>query len=157
MRDQSPRPVIRRKSQPSPVHFFAKPLGILLHAVTSKAIASTGPIIQFNLPPNVLIKCQKTFVFRLQKIHHTNLAAEREAYLNDLIFSESIPRQRLQERGAAMRRSRHKSSVLPLSALQHIQVSSGNLQVVSGHSVHPMTGDQEDRCRCLLTSGHGYE
>ena len=85
----STRPVNRRKSQLSPVHFFAKPLGILLHAVASKAIASTGPIIQFNLPPNVLIKCQKTFVFGLQKIHHTNLAAEREGYFNGFGFNES--------------------------------------------------------------------
>lgn len=43
--------------------FFPQFFGILLHAVISKAIAATRPLIDFDLSANVLVECQQTFVF----------------------------------------------------------------------------------------------
>jgi hypothetical protein len=41
-----------------PVKYFGIFHGRLLNAVTGKAMATAGPHIHFDLPPNVFIKCQ---------------------------------------------------------------------------------------------------
>jgi hypothetical protein len=52
-----------REPQATPLHFFTKAIGVLLHAVARKAVAAAQLIIGFDLPPNVLIKRHQSFVF----------------------------------------------------------------------------------------------
>ena len=58
-------PVDWRKPQSPPVHFFAKSVGILLHWLADKSIAPARLNIRVDLPPNVFIEYQKTFVTRV--------------------------------------------------------------------------------------------
>jgi hypothetical protein len=63
------RPINRRKLQPPSFHFLAKFVGILLHAVTSKTMPPARSSIEVDLSPNVLVKCDQTFVLRTGEIH----------------------------------------------------------------------------------------
>jgi hypothetical protein len=76
-------------------------LGILFDAVTGKPVSTACLLIEFDLPPNAVVERQKTICLHLRKIHHVNLAAEREAYLNELISSESTSQKSAQGRGKA--------------------------------------------------------
>ena len=51
-------PINATVAQPPPIHFFSKFVGVLLHAVARKAIATARLHIRFDLPPNVFVKCQ---------------------------------------------------------------------------------------------------
>jgi len=54
----SARPIDWRKTQPPPFHFLLQFVSILPYAFARKAIATTGTQIQFDLPPDVIVKCQ---------------------------------------------------------------------------------------------------
>jgi hypothetical protein len=56
-------PIYGREAQPSPVHFFAKPVGILLCRFTDKTIPPASLHIGLNLSPYVFIIDDKVFVF----------------------------------------------------------------------------------------------
>jgi hypothetical protein len=67
----------------------------LSNAVTGKPISTARLLIEIDLPSNTFIERQKTFIFRVRKIHHANLAAEREAYLMGLFLLSQRHESRL--------------------------------------------------------------
>jgi hypothetical protein len=64
-------PIDRRKSQSSPIHFFAQLVGVLLHAFANKLVSTAQLRIQMDLPSDIFIERQKTLVLGLRKIHVT--------------------------------------------------------------------------------------
>src|SRR5450631_760776 len=56
-------PINRRKPQSPPFHFIAKCVGVLLHAVTRKAIFATELAVDLDLIADAFVKTQKCFVF----------------------------------------------------------------------------------------------
>jgi hypothetical protein len=52
------RPINATVAQPTPIHFFSKFIGVSLHVVACKPIATARLLIRFDLPPDVLVKCQ---------------------------------------------------------------------------------------------------
>jgi hypothetical protein len=59
----------------------------LPNAVTGKPVSTARLVVEIDLPSHTFVERQKTFIFRIRKIHHANLAAEREAYLMGLFLS----------------------------------------------------------------------
>jgi hypothetical protein len=62
-------PIYGRKAQPSPVHFFAEPVGILLDRVADQTITPANPYVSNNLLPNAFIKNDEILVFCINKSH----------------------------------------------------------------------------------------
>jgi hypothetical protein len=81
----------------------------LFNAVTGKPVSTARLLIEIDLPSNTFIEHQKTFIFRIRKIHHATLAAEREAYLKDLFFLSQRRESRL--KGSAATRPFPKHSL----------------------------------------------
>jgi hypothetical protein len=65
----SAAPIYGRKAQPSPIHFFAEPVGILLDRVADQTIPPASPYVSNNLLPNAFIKNDEILVFCIIKIH----------------------------------------------------------------------------------------
>src|SRR6266481_38631 len=65
----SAAPIYGRKAQPSPVHFFAEPVGIWLDRVADQTIPPASPYVSNNLLPNAFIKNDEILVFCIIKIH----------------------------------------------------------------------------------------
>jgi hypothetical protein len=64
-------PIDRGDCQTPSVNFLTKLVGILPDAFAGKSIPTAALPVDFDLPPNVLIENQQTFVFRLGKIHRS--------------------------------------------------------------------------------------
>jgi hypothetical protein len=60
------------KAQPSPVHFFAKPLRLLPSCITHEAVRATGSNVEGNLLPDTAVKRLQTFVAQKANIAHWN-------------------------------------------------------------------------------------
>jgi hypothetical protein len=58
-------PIYRRKSQLSPVHFFAEFVGVLLHAITNKPMSTAQLHIQMDLLSDIFIERQKALILTL--------------------------------------------------------------------------------------------
>jgi hypothetical protein len=58
-------PIYWRKSQPTPVQFLTKFVGILLRVIANEAIAAAGVPIGVYLTTNTFVKVQKRLVFRI--------------------------------------------------------------------------------------------
>jgi hypothetical protein len=60
------------KTQPSPVHFFAKPLRLLPRRIAHEAVRATGSNVKGNLLADTAVKRLQTFVAQKANIAHWN-------------------------------------------------------------------------------------
>jgi hypothetical protein len=58
-------PIDWRKSQPTPVQFLSKFVGILLRVIANEAIPTAGIPVGVYLTANTFVKVQKRLVFRI--------------------------------------------------------------------------------------------
>jgi len=80
-------PIYGRKPQPSPVHFFAEPVGILLDRVADQTITPASPYVGNNLLPNAFIIDDEILVFCIIKIHQARpIFNPRRIFMNSLAF-----------------------------------------------------------------------